>query len=78
MTSTRIYEFWVEFKIDSTTLAETRKKYVRMMKEKSRMERQERHQKRDDERARELCRREAENEKVKVKVRTAPEHLLPT
>jgi hypothetical protein len=76
VTSTRIYDLWIDFKIDSRSLAETRKKYVRLMKEKARRERQERHEKRENEKALELCRKEAE--KVKVKVRTAPEHLLPT
>jgi sensor histidine kinase YesM len=76
VTSTRIYELWGEFKIDSQSLAETRKKYVRQMKDKARSKRQARHEKRQDEKAKELCRQEAE--RVKVKVRTAPEHLLPT
>lgn len=75
MTSTRIYELWIEFKIDSHSLAKTRKKHVRLMKEKARRERQARHEKREDEKAKALCRKEAER---KVKVRTAPEHLLPT
>lgn len=75
MTSTRIYELWIKFKIDSKSLAETRKKHVRLMKEKARRERQARREKKEDEKARELCR---EAQRVKVKVRTAPEHLLPT
>jgi hypothetical protein len=76
VTSTRIYELWIEFKINSQSLAATRKKHVRLMKEKARRERQARHERREDEKAKELCRREAE--RVKVKIRTAPEHLLPT
>lgn len=77
MTSTRIYGLWIEFKTNSQSLAEARKKCVRSMKEKARRERQARHERREDEKAKEVCRREAEKEKLKAKVRTAPEHLLP-
>lgn len=77
VTSTRIYGLWIEFKTNSQSLAEARKKCVRSMKEKARRERQARHERREDEKAKEVCRREAEKEKLKAKVRTAPEHLLP-
>jgi hypothetical protein len=76
VTSTRIYELWIEFKIDSQSLAEMRKKHVRLMKEKARRERQARHEKKENKKAIELCRKEAE--KVKLMPRTSPEHLPPS
>jgi hypothetical protein len=76
VTSTRLYELWIEFKINSQSLAETRKKHVRLLKEKSRRERQERHEKREEEKARDLCRREKERElKEKQVPRTRVENL---
>jgi hypothetical protein len=76
VTSTRIYELWIKFKIDSQSLAEMRRKHVRLMKEKARRERQARHEKEEDKKAIELCRKEAE--KVKLMPRTSPEHLPPS
>jgi hypothetical protein len=76
VTSTRIYGLWIEFKVDSQSLAEMRKKHVRLMKEKARRQRQERQERREEEKAKELSRREEEREKPLPK--TKPEHLLPT
>ena len=47
------------------------------MKEKANREQKARHEKREDKKAMKLY-MEEEREKNKLKVRTAPEHLLPT
>jgi len=66
VTKSRIYGFWADFKIDSASLSERRKRMVREMKERAMSEEQARREKRAEEKERERWRVERE-EKEKIK-----------
>lgn len=72
VTSTRIYGLWIEWKVDSQSLTELQKKYVKQMKEKAKREKRERHEDRESRKEDEIRRREAE--KV-TRIRAATKHL---
>jgi hypothetical protein len=74
VTSTRIYELWSDFKTDSKSLTESRKKHVRQMKEKAIKEKQARKEAKDARKEEEMRNEEAKKADLDLP-RTAPNNL---
>jgi hypothetical protein len=64
--------------VDSRNIMALRRMYVAQMKAKATRAKQAKREAIEDKKCKELLRRELEKEMLMVKVRTAPEHLLPT